>query len=343
MLRWFEQNGKNGDVVISSRVRLARNLEKYNFSLKLEGSDTMKMLAETKEKIGNIESLSDYNKYDFKDLDIRQREAMKERHVISDFLLHQNMAAGFVSTNEDISIMLNEEDHIRIQAYCAGMDMLKAYEQADKIDDSIGEVVDYAYDERYGYLTTCPSNVGTGMRVSYMCHLPALSWNNRIAGIAAEVGRFGIVLKSIYPDNGRGCGDVYQISNQVTLGRSEREIIENLTNVTEQIVSQERILRRQFNEKRKIAVLDGIYRSYGILKYARKISLKDGLMLLSELRLGLSDGLIKTCTQEDYAVYQLMIGIQPANLKLIASDDLSEEEVEIARAEFIRENLPAID
>jgi protein arginine kinase len=239
--------------------------------------------------------------------------------------------------------MLNEEDHVRIQAYRAGMDMLNAYEQADKIDDCIGEVLDYAYDERYGYLTTCPSNVGTGMRVSYMCHLPALSWNNRIAGIAAEVGRFGLVLKSIYPDNGRGCGDVYQISNQVTLGRSEREIIENLTNVTEQIVSQERILRRQFNEKRKISVLDGIYRSYGILKYARKISLKDGLMLLSEIRLGLADGLIKTCTQEEYAVYQLMIGIQPANLKLIASDDLSEEEVDIARAEFIRENLPAID
>lgn len=343
MLRWFEQNGKNGDVVISSRVRLARNLKNYNFSLKLNGTDARKMVYEISDALKGEEELLGFNQYDFDNLESCQREAMKERHVISGYLFHQSVAGGFVSPDEDISIMLNEEDHIRIQAYRPGMDMYCAYEAADRLDDCIGKVLDYAYDEKYGYLTTCPSNVGTGMRVSYMCHLPALAWNNRINGIAAEIGRFGLVMRSVYPEGNYGMGDIYQISNQITLGVSEKEIIENLTNIVQQIVSQERLLRKQLEEKRRLSVLDGIYRSYGILKYARKVSLKDGLMLLSQLRLGLSEGLVKTAEERDYAVYQLMIGIQPANLEMLASHELSEEELEVARAQFIRDNLPSID
>ena len=194
MLRWFEQNGPEGDVVISSRVRLARNLKDYNFSLKLDTPDAHKMIGEAAQKLRVLPEFKDFHEYHFENLEEVQREAMKERHVISPFLLSQSVAGGFVSSNEDLSIMLNEEDHIRIQAYRAGMDMERAYEAADHIDDCIGAVLPYAYDTQYGYLTTCPSNVGTGMRVSYMCHLPALAWNNKIQGIAAEIGRFGLVM-----------------------------------------------------------------------------------------------------------------------------------------------------
>lgn len=342
MLRWFEQNGENGDVVISSRVRLARNLKKYNFSLKLNESDAREMVKEVSGFLQGAEEFSGYNRYNFDELDKCQREAMKERHVISGYLFNQKTAGGFVSGNEDISIMLNEEDHIRIQAYSAGMDMKSAYEAADKMDNCIGRLVDYAYDEQYGYLTTCPSNVGTGMRVSYMCHLPLLSWNNRINGIAAEIGRFGMSMRSVYSEGNHEMGDIYQISNQITLGVTEKENIENLTNIVQQIVSQERILRKQYREKRNLSVLDGIYRSYGILKYARKLSLKDGLVLLSQLRLGLSEGLVQAASEKDYAIYQLMIGIQPANLEMLAMNELSDEELEVARAQFIRDNLPVI-
>jgi protein arginine kinase len=342
MLRWFEENGENSDIVISSRVRLARNIEKYNFSLKLSDDDARTMVNEVCDKLHCIKELSSYNSYDFQDLDIYQKVAMKERHVISNFLLNQDVAAGMVSPDENVSIMINEEDHIRIQAYVAGMDMMKAYNMADKIDDSIGKVLNYAYDDKYGYLTTCPSNVGTGMRASYMMHLPGLAGGNRIAGLATEIGRFGLVLRGIFGEGSRSLGDIYQISNQVTLGLSEREIIENLDNITEQIIRQERAIRKQYVTKKKMTALDGVYRSYGVLKYARKVSLKDGMVLLSQLRLGLSEGLVKLASGSDCSTYQLMIGIQPANLQLMSGHELTEEEVDIQRSQFIRDNLPLI-
>lgn len=342
MLRWFEVNGKNSDVVISSRVRLARNLEGYNFSLKLEPEDARKMIDDSLEKIRGMKEFTDFSTYDFKDLDVYQKVAMKERHVISNFLLNQDMAAGLVSPDENMSIMINEEDHIRIQAYVSGMDMNKAYTMADKADDSIGKGLKYAYDEKYGYLTTCPSNVGTGMRASYMLHLPALAGSNRIAGIATEIGRFGLVLRGIYGEGSRSLGYIYQVSNQVTLGLSEREIIDNLNNITQQIITQERNLRKQYVTKKRTTALDGVYRSYGVLKYARKMSLKDGMVLLSELRLGLAENLIKVASDVDCSIYQLMIGIQPANLQMLSGHELSEEEIDVQRSEFIRDNLPLI-
>lgn len=342
MLRWFEQNGPEGDVVISSRVRLARNLKDYNFSLKLDTPDAHKMIGEAAQKLRVRRNSKIFTSIILR-IWKKSSAKQKERHVISPFLLSQSVAGGFVSSNEDLSIMLNEEDHIRIQAYRAGMDMERAYEAADHIDDCIGAVLPYAYDTQYGYLTTCPSNVGTGMRVSYMCHLPALAWNNKIQGIAAEIGRFGLVMHSVYSDGNKSAGDIYQISNQITLGVTEKELIENITNIVQQIVTQERILRNRLKEKQKISVLDGIYRSYGILKYARKVSLKDGLVLLSQLRLGLAEGLVKTPDERDYAIYQLMIGIQPGNLEMLASQELTEEETDVMRAQFIRENLPSIE
>lgn len=342
MLRWFEHDGSNSDIIISSRVRLARNLKKYNFSLKLEEKEAREMVDETCGQIREAGFFNDYHTYDFKDLDACQKVAMKERHVLSNFLLHQKTAAGFVSPEENISIMINEEDHIRIQSYTAGMDMKAAYEAADAIDDRLGDLLDYAYDDQYGYLTTCPSNVGTGMRASYMVHLPILSANNRIAGLATEIGRFGLVLRGIYGEGSKSMGDIYQISNQVTLGLSEQEVIENLNNITQQIMAQERALRKQFVKQQKNSMLDMVYRSYGLLKYARKVSLQDGMLLLSQLRLGFSEGLIQPACENECAVYQLMIGIQPANLQLISESELSGEELDMQRSRFIRDNLPAI-
>ena len=328
MLRWFETNGKESDVVISSRVRLARNVKKYNFSLKLTENDAVKMIDELSEAINSLDIVKDYSSYNFKTLDEYQKQAMKERHVISNFLLGQKQAAGFVSKDEDISIMLNEEDHIRIQAYAPGMDMEKAFELADK--------------EKYGYLTTCPSNVGTGMRASYMLHLPALAGNNRISGLASEVGRFGLVLRSVYGDGSKNYGDIYKLSNQITLGVSEKEIIDNLTHIANQIISQERTLRKQYVLNKRLSASDIAYRSYGVLRYARKLSLNDAMLLLSQIRLGLAQGLIGTDMENEFCVYQLMIGVMPANLALMNDSDMSPEEIEEYRAKFIRDNLPVI-
>lgn len=341
MLRWFEENGNNSDVVISGRVRLARNINGYHFSLKLTSEDAQIMIPDILTKLTALKELDQYHLFQFKDLDDCQKVAMKERHVISDFLLAQDFAAGLVSPNENISVMVNEEDHIRIQAYYPGMDINKAYEMANSVDDIIGNVLDYSYDEKYGYLTTCPSNVGTGMRASYMVHLPALTGSGKIAGLAAEVGRFGLVLKALGIEQSN-CGDIYQVTNQNTLGKSEKEILDNLTNITEQIVDQERILRKQYISRKRLSAQDTVYRAYGVLKYARKVSLKDGMLLLSQLRLGFSEELIKPASDIEGSIYQLMIGIQPANLQMLSAKEMTEEEIDVARSRFIRENLPLI-
>ncbi len=343
MLRWFEQSGRNSDVVISSRVRLARNLKKYNFSLKLGVRESRMMTDEVMSRLETITEFAEYSRYDFRDLDEEQKEAMKERHLISEYLLGQEIAAGFASHDENISIMINEEDHIRIQSYVAGMDAKKAYELASEVDDHIGTVFEYAYHDKYGYLTTCPSNVGTGMRVSYMLHLPALTGNDKISGIASEVGRFGLVLKAVYTDTkGKCMGDIYQLSNLVTLGKSEQDLIENINKIAEQIISQERAVRKEFIKKRYMTALDSVSRSYGILKYARKLTLADGMLLLSQLRMGLEEGLIHEASDYETSVYQLMIGIQPANLQMMNDKEMSQEEIDISRSQFIRDNLPMI-
>ena len=339
MSRWFEENGPNGDVVISSRVRLARNITEYNFSLKLDEKSAERMIGDTLEKLKGIKELNNYTEFDFKNLNECQRHAMEERHAISRFLMEQKNAAGLVSPNEDISIMLNEEDHIRIQCFTAGMNMPLVYDKASQMDDLIGSSVDYAYHPKYGYLTTCPSSVGTGMRASYMLHLPALSGMGQLAGIMNEVGRFGLSMSSVFGEGSSSPGDIYRISNQTTLGLTEKELIDNLDNIVKQIIDQERMGRQQYIKQRRVTAEDAAYRSYGVLKYARKLSLKDALVLLSELRMGMFLGLFEENENNDFSIYQMMIGIQPYSLQL-ERGKLSQEELEVARSEFVRENLP---
>lgn len=166
MARWFENNGPDSDVVISSRVRLARNIRDYNFSLKLDEKSASDMIDKTMTELSGCAEFADYTGYNFKDLNEYQKHAMEERHTISRFLMEQKYAAGLVSPEEDVSVMINEEDHIRIQSFVSGRDMKSAYHKASSADDIIGRHVPYAYHEKYGYLTTCLSSVGTGMRAS---------------------------------------------------------------------------------------------------------------------------------------------------------------------------------
>lgn len=342
MTRWFEKNGPKGDVVVASRVRLARNRWDYAFSLKLNEADAKKMIADTLARIKKVDEFADYDCYDFDELNEFQKMAMKERHVISKFLTEQGQAAGLVSPDEEVSIMINEEDHIRIQAYAAGMDMNRAYERASHIDDVLGKVIEYAYHQQYGYLTTCPTNAGTGMRASYLLHLPALSGMGQVSSIIREVGRFGLSMKGAYGEGNACPGDIYTISNQITLGLSEKEIIDNLDNIVEQIIDQERTARQKYVSYKRISAQDTAYRSYGVLRFARKMSLKDAMVLLSEFRMGLFLDLLKSDEAKDFSVYQMMIGILPNNLQLMQGKELEGEDIEVERARFIRDNLPLI-
>lgn len=343
MLRWFEQTGNNNDVVLSSRVRLARNINKYRFSYRIDEKESKQLLKDVHGSLENKKLLNGFKYYELTEMETEQKEAMNERSTISSFLVSQPVAGAFVSQDEKMSIMINEEDHIRIQSFAAGMDIKSAFEAAGAMDDMVSESFDYAFDDRFGYLTTCPSNVGTGMKASYTLHLPALSNGRKIQGIVNELGHFGLTMKPVFNVKGNADGHIYQISNQRTLGQTEEEILDNLSNIVNGIIEQERKGRKYFIGKERLKIEDEVYKSYGILKYSRKMSLSDAMLLLSKLRMGISSGIIRMADEQPFLSYQMLIGILPANLKMLAGSEISDNDLEEARAAFIRENLPTIN
>lgn len=343
MLRWFEQTGENSDVVLSSRVRLARNLTDYRFSYKMDEAEAGQLLRQVHERLSDEKLMSAFRYYELTDMDTIQKEALAERYAISAFLLGQDVGGAFVSADEKMSVMINEEDHIRIQSFMPGMDIYTAYKAASAMDDMIGNHVTYAFDEHFGYLTTCPSNVGTGMKASYILHLPALSNGKKIQGIVNELGHFGLAMKPVFYRENNADGHVYQISNQRTLGQSEEELLDNLTNIVNGIIEQERNGRKYYINKDRLKIEDEVYKSYGILRYSRKMPLSDAMLLLSKLRMGIVADIIRLSAKQPFLTYQMMIGIQPANLRILSGEESDDRELDVLRAEFIRENLPAMN
>lgn len=343
MLKWYEQIVPDSDVVISSRIRLARNLENYSFSSKLDDvnanllvEEVKKITADLSEKENrrfyscNISTLSDIDK-----------TAMVERHIVSPLLAEKKQATGLIlSEDETVSIMINEEDHVRIQAIVGGMNLEQAYEEADKTDDIAYEKLHFAYDEKYGYLTACPTNAGTGMRASFMVFLPALSSARMIQKLIEEVGKYGVTIRGIYGEGTKSLGNIYQISNQKTLGNSEREIIDNLNRIVMQVVKQERKRREYMLSVNSDDIEDQVYRSYGILRYARQISSNDAMTLLSQLKFGLDSGLIKF--DREFNIHKLMMGVQPGSLQWSLGKNVGSITRDQARAEYIRKELPTI-
>lgn len=339
MLKWYEETGDNEDIVISSRVRLARNLSKYPFPVRLSKAQAKGLLEELKAKLAGLGG-EDERSYHFLSMDSisdTDKVALTERHLVSETLItKQGPAAAMVSEDESVSILLNEEDHLRIQAFAGGMNLDKAWKLADKLDDKINKSFSYAYHEKLGYLTSFPTNVGTGLRVSFMLHLPAIAGTKRLAGIASDIGRFGVTIR------GSEAGNLYQIYNQKTLGQTEQEIMQNLTTIAYQIIKQERKLRKKITQENPIGIEDTVFRSYGVLKYCKTLAIEEGMNLLSDIQFGLSGGLLKLDGQEKKSVYPLMMGIQPAHLQRLAGKPLDNVKRDRCRADYIREHLPEL-
>lgn len=342
-MKWYDDNGKNKDVVISSRIRLARNLKNYPFSSKLSNEQASSILEEVNKGIPNLESKlsKKINGYTINSLNDIDKEAMIERHVISPELANKKQSSGLLlSEDEKISIMVNEEDHLRIQTITNGMNIDEAYITANLTDDIMSEYLNFAFHENYGYLTCCPTNIGTGLRASYMLFLPALSISKRIGKLAEELSKFGITLRGTYGEGTRTIGYLYQISNQKTLGRTEEEIIASLNKIVEQVVTQERNQREHMIKNSYHDIQDQIYRSYGVLKYARQLSADDTLTLLSQLKLGMDTNLIKL--EKSCDIYGLMVESQPGNLQSNAKEEFDLSQRDRYRASYIRENLPEL-
>ena len=340
MNKWYEMNSKNDDVVVSSRIRLARNLANYRFADRISAEEAVELIENVSEAVKKKYD-SEFNCILMKDCSENKKKALKEKRQISNALVNRKDSAVLLSSDESLSIMLNAEDHIRIQALSNGMNISEAFRKANELDDFLDSEFDYAFDEKYGYKTTYPTNVGTGLRAGYTLHLPGLATAKRISKIATELGRFGVKMKAVYGDD-VGYGDFYQVATQKTLGQTEQEIINDLNDVVMQIIKQEREQRSYLYEKDRVKLEDGVYRSYGVLKYARKLTLRDSLTLIGEIMLGNSLGIITMEPETRFFVNKIIMDIQPAVINNTSQRPMSVEEADIIRAQYIRNNCPDI-
>ncbi len=270
---WMRVEGPENDIVLSTRIRLARNFEKVTFPI-IANEDELRSVIEFMKENYEGKSYANYQNLAFiemEDLSHIEKRVLVEKHLISPFLTKARASGVLVSENEQLSIMVNEEDHIRIQLYFPGFQMKQALDHAFELDDWLEEKIDFAFDERWGYLTSCPTNVGTGMRASVMIHLPALVLTKRINQMIPAINQFGFVVRGIYGEGTEALGNLFQVSNKITLGKSEEDIVEDLESVIINLVEQEREARHYLLHTSGKKLEDQIFRSYGILKYGRII------------------------------------------------------------------------
>lgn len=342
LIKWYEEKGDNSDVVISSRVRLARNLARYPFSTRLSNELALQLVEEVQTEMKDYRN--DDGKFIYCNLasinDI-DKTAMAERHILSLVMAEKKQDTGLLlAENETVSMMVNEEDHVRIQAFAGGMNMSQAFQKANELDDVANEKLGFSFNEKYGYLTACPTNVGTGMRASYMVFLPALGAVNKIKKLAEEVSKYGVTLRGMYGEGSEGVVDIYQISNQKTLGSSERDIIDNLDSIVAQVIKQERKRREYVLANNYDMIEDQVYRSYGVLKYTKQINAKDAMTLLAQVKFGFDCGILKPVG--DYNIYRMMMAIQPANLQYRIGKNVGNGIRDRVRADYLNANLPEL-
>lgn len=333
-MNWYLQNGKDSDVVISSRVRLARNLDKIPFKTRASKEDMQKVLNKIEEITPSLGYGLKFLK--LKDIDDITKLTLIEKHVISpDFAIDkEEIGAILINEEENICIMINEEDHLRLQVFSSGMDLENLKNLIVEIDEKIDGLLDYAFSEQYGYLTACPTNVGTGMRASVMVHLPALTLTGNITKVLNVVNGFGMNIRGIYGEGTQSQGDIYQISNNQSLGITENEIIKNLKTITEKVIEQER-LARKYLAKNQIELEDRVYRAYGTLAFSRKISSEECRNLMSIIKLGTDLGIIKELN--DTKVSKINLYTQVGNLQKYLGKNLDAYERDIKRAEVIKQ------
>ncbi len=340
MGRWYIDKGPESDVVVSSRVRLARNFKEYPFPYRMTKEQAESVLSKVKDVIQGSSSSATKNfvYMNMQELPPVDRQILMEKHLISPNLLESRVSsAAIISKDEKISVMVNEEDHLRIQCLFPGLQLNKAWNLCGKLDTLLEEKIDFAFSKQYGYLTCCSTNIGTGIRASAMLHLPALTMTGYIGRVLEACGKLGVAVRGLYGEHSEAAGNMFQISNQVTLGMTEDEIISNMTNITSQIMEQERTLRGELYVQNPQRLEDKVFRSLGILTHARIISTEESLKLLSDIRLGVEMGIIKDIPIEK--INEVMLLIQPAYLQKRVGKNLSPDERDIQRAETVRKQL----
>lgn len=338
---WLDHKAPSNDVVLSSRVRLARNLVDIPFPARLDAAKRHAVVTQVRQAQSAAPVLKLASYIDLMETKKVERRFLMERHIISPehALDESTLERGvLISPSQHVYIMVNEEDHLRIQAFEAGLALHTAHQRADRLDAELGERLSFAFDSEWGFCTRCPTNAGTGMRASCLLHLPALVMNGDIDRVLEGLAPLGVTARGYYGERSKALGDLIQLSNAVSLGHSERELIENLERVVQSLMHYERQSREALLEpRRRGATEDQLFRAWGILRNARLISYDETMSLLSQVRLGQHLGFklpVQTATLND-----LMLVTQPAHLQLLKGGTLRAEERDRARAAMIRQAL----
>ena len=335
---WLKGTGAEADIVVSSRIRLARNLASYPFVGRASASQRAELAAVLHNEVLAADLSPEMLYIDLTDSSETDRGLLVERHLISREHAEADWPRGVaVGEGEAISVMTNEEDHLRMQAIQSGLELQKTWETISQVDDCLAEAVPYAFAPTYGYLTACPTNVGTGMRVSVMLHLPGLVATRHLDRVFNAVAKIDLVVRGLYGEGTQGLGNFFQISNQKTLGKSEQEIIESLAGVIPEIISYERRVREALLSESRTELEDQIWRAYGLLRTARTMSSEETMHLLSQVRLGVNLGVLEDVSV--HTINQLFMLTQPCHMQKLEGRALDSDERNVARARFLRRHL----
>ena len=335
---WLKEKGPDADIVYSSRIRLARNLKGFPFSGHCSEQQLREIISLARSCATRCSLLKDSKYYSFKQASMINRQFLMERFLISRELAQSSGEKGvIVDAAERISVMVNEEDHLRMQVLGSGLLLSDAWAQLDAIDDELDSHLDFAFEQPWGYLTACPSNAGTGLRSSIMIHLPGLITTKRIVNILQTAGKMNLAVRGLHGEGSEMLGDYFQISNQATLGKSEDEIVEATENLTRKLIEQERRARDDLMKNERVVVEDRVGRAVAVLSSAKILSTREAMELLSSIRLGIYYGMVPGIKPD--TLDALLIKIQPAHLQKRFPTHLGPLERDVERAKLVRETL----
>lgn len=343
MRKWYDNQENSLAVVVASRIRILRNFKSYLFPTRLTNEqkndlsilvedklDQLPVVLERKFESCMLNEMSDIN-----------RKALRERQVINKFSSENKDGVGLIlSEDESVSLTINGMDHLRMQISRCGMELNEVWQEMNQLDDFVNEQFEYAFHEQFGYMTVYPTSVGTGMRAYLILHLPMLSSSKRFRALLNEISRYGVTVKGAFGEGQDNDGNMFVLYNQKTLGLSEKDIIQVLIKVARQLASQEKAVRRQVLTTHRLELEDSIYRSYGILRYAKNLSLKETIDHLSQIRLGQEEGILSF--KEPYNCYKMMLGVQNANLQVYWERQIEEKALNKARATYIQRHIPEL-
>jgi protein arginine kinase len=342
-MEWMEAEGPYADIVLSTRIRLARNLRDFRFGLRSDAVDRRDILSLVGEAAGETGILGGGTMLVMENIADSDRRLLLERHMVSRELVGEDgggpalHSALLLAEGESLGVMVNEEDHLRLQSLVGGFRLREAWSRVDRLDEEMGTRLRYAYHPEFGYLTSCPTNVGTGLRASVLVHLPGLVLTQEIGRVLQGIAQVGLTFRGLYGEGSEVVGNFFQISNQTTLGKSEDELIEHLQTVVEQVIQYERQARSILLRDAPTVIEDKVWRAYGLLRYAHSIAFEEMMNLLSGIRLG--SGLKLLPGLRVYTLNQIMILTQSAHLEKMAGRALDRNEADLARAAYIRRTL----